>query len=72
MKRLHVAFIIVGIVILLATTGWGLLYLYASQDSVPDGTTAGDVQIGGLGTKQALDKLDEAGMILSKCRCGFP
>ncbi|MBJ6360990.1 VanW family protein [Paenibacillus sp. GCM10012307] len=66
MKKLHVAFIIAGIVILIVTTSWGLLYIYASQNRIPDGTTVGSVHIGGLGTEQALDKLEVAWNELEK------
>lgn len=60
MKKLHIAFIIVGIIVLILATSWGLLYIYSTSSKLPAGVHAGGVQIGGMSTQQAWESLNEA------------
>ncbi|GGG06693.1 VanW family protein [Paenibacillus abyssi] len=60
MKKLHAAWIAGCLLLLLITTSWGLLYVYASQNKVPGHTVVGGTAIGGLAIDQALDHLEKA------------
>jgi len=59
-KKLHLAFIIVGVILLILATGWGLLYIYSTGKKVPEGAHAGAVEIGGMSVQQAWTALNEA------------
>ena len=60
MKKLHLSLIATIAALLLASTAWGLMMSYASQDTVPDGTVVDGVPIGGLQIDQSIEKLEEA------------
>ena len=54
MKRLHLLLICVLALCLAAASAWGMVWLYGSRSSVPSGTEAGGLPIGGLPKQEAL------------------
>ncbi|WP_127532102.1 VanW family protein [Paenibacillus kobensis] len=59
MKRIHIAFIVLIGLLLLGSIGWGAAWMYANDSTVPEGTTAGGIPIGGL-------DIDNASSLLSQ------
>ncbi|GMK38289.1 hypothetical protein PCCS19_13430 [Paenibacillus sp. CCS19] len=59
MKRIHVVFIVVLGLLLVASAGWGAVWLYASDSKVPEDVTAGGIPLGGM-------EVDEAASLLSQ------
>jgi vancomycin resistance protein YoaR len=58
MKRIHVAFIAAGGLLLFFSMLWGALYLYAAQQTVPGDATIGTIRVGGLRLDAALVMVD--------------
>ncbi|WP_176444841.1 VanW family protein [Paenibacillus herberti] len=58
MKRLHLLLIIVLALLLVATTLWGMLWIYGSKTKVPSGTNAAGLPLGGLRQAEALHLLE--------------
>ncbi|MFX3636827.1 MAG: VanW family protein [Candidatus Pristimantibacillus sp.] len=59
MKKLHIWVIIVTALLLAASIGWGMLWYYSGQETVPEEVTAGGISIGGMSIDDALKLLDE-------------
>jgi len=59
MKRVHIAVIVLIGLLLLGSIGWGAAWLYANDSTVPKGTTAGGIPIGGM-------DIDNASSLLSQ------
>jgi vancomycin resistance protein YoaR len=59
MKRIHVVVIVVLGLLLVASTGWGAVWMYANNSKVPEGVTAGGIELGGM-------DIDEAASLLSQ------
>lgn len=59
MKRIHVVFIVVLSLLLVASAGWGVLSLYANDSKVPEDVTAGGIQLGGMEIDEAADLLTQ-------------
>ncbi|MFS0724518.1 VanW family protein [Paenibacillus sp. 1P07SE] len=59
MKKIHLAAIVISAILLLASTSWGLLNVYAGQDTVPDGTVVDGRPIGGLTIERAQQELED-------------
>ncbi|GIQ65985.1 hypothetical protein PACILC2_45530 [Paenibacillus cisolokensis] len=57
MKQLHVLWIVLFSLLLLAAAGWGGLALYADQPVLPANTTVGELNIGGRPIDDALAAL---------------
>lgn len=58
MKKLRIAMIVIAsLLALLAAAGWMLLWKYAEQDTVPQGVTAGKLEIGGMPIDDAVSLL---------------
>lgn len=58
-KRIHIGIIVIASLLLLAAVGWGFVWNYALQKTVPEQVDAGGIQIGGLPVQEALDLLDQ-------------
>jgi len=58
MKKIHLSLIVSIAILLLSTTAWGLLALYAEQETVPDGTVVDGTPIGGLAIDASLELLE--------------
>lgn len=59
MKKLHIILIILLALLLAVTIGYGLLSLYASQDTVPNAVRTHGLPLGGLEIGQAIAALDQ-------------
>ncbi|GFN32634.1 VanW family protein [Paenibacillus xylaniclasticus] len=59
MKRVHITFIVVISVLLLGSVSWGAIWIYANDSTVPQGTTAGGIPIGGLDIDNAASLLSQ-------------
>ncbi|PWW08305.1 vancomycin resistance protein YoaR [Paenibacillus cellulosilyticus] len=57
MKRIHVLFIIVLGLLLVASTGWGAVWMYANNSKVPEGVTVDGIQLGGMEVGEAASLL---------------
>lgn len=58
MKRLHMWFIILMSLLLLATAGWGVIWYYAQQRTVPEDVSAGGIPLGGMNIEEAVGLLN--------------
>ncbi|MWC30594.1 VanW family protein [Paenibacillus sp. MMS18-CY102] len=54
MKRMHIVFTVVLGLLLLASIGWGALWMYAKGTDVPDGVIAAGIPIGGMDIDEAV------------------
>ncbi|MGU3471475.1 VanW family protein [Paenibacillus sp. D51F] len=61
MKRLHLMLIILLALLLAACAAWGALWIYGSKTTVPSGTAAGGLPVGGLPKQEALRLLQAYG-----------
>ncbi|MGK9252666.1 VanW family protein [Paenibacillus humicus] len=61
MKRLHLMLIILLALLLAACAAWGALWIYGSKTTVPSGTEAGGLPLGGLPRQEALRLLQAYG-----------
>lgn len=59
MKRIHVVVIVVLGLLLVASTGWGAVWLYANDSKVPEGVTASGIQLGGMDIEEAASLLSQ-------------
>ncbi|MFF2483628.1 VanW family protein [Paenibacillus sp. NPDC058071] len=59
MKKLHVTIILIAFLLLIATVLWGMLRYYTEQNTVPEGTTAGGISVGGLTVEDAVKQVEE-------------
>ncbi|MFC4776072.1 VanW family protein [Paenibacillus sp. GCM10023252] len=59
MKRLHVVLIVVFSLLLIASTGWGLLWIYATQDNVPGEVSVDGIALGEMKIDEALGVVDQ-------------
>lgn len=57
-KRIHIGIIVISSLVLIAAVGWGFLWNYAQQETVPDGVEAGGIPIGGMKINEALKQLE--------------
>lgn len=58
-KRIHIGIIIAASLLLIAAVGWGFIWNYAQQKTVPDGVDAGGIAVGGMQVTEALKLLEE-------------
>ncbi|MDQ8734002.1 VanW family protein [Paenibacillus sp. LHD-38] len=58
-KRIHIGIIVIASLLLIAAVGWGFIWNFALQKTVPEQVDAGGIQIGGLPVQEALDLLDQ-------------
>jgi len=58
-KRIHIGIIIAASLLLIAAVGWGFIWNYALQKTVPDEVDAGGIAIGGMPVEDALKLLTE-------------
>lgn len=58
-KRIHITIIVAASLLLIAAVGWGFVWNYAHQKTVPNEVVAGGIPIGGLPIHEALEKLEK-------------
>ncbi|QAY67802.1 VanW family protein [Paenibacillus protaetiae] len=59
MKRLHIGLIVVLSLLLIAAAGWGVIWYYAQQNTVPEGVKAGGISLSGMDIDEAVHLLDQ-------------
>lgn len=59
MKKFHLIFILCTSLLLLITVGWGFLWNYAKQQTVPQNVYAGGLSIGGMNIEEAKGLLEQ-------------
>ncbi|MCA0757575.1 VanW family protein [Paenibacillus sp. N4] len=59
LKRIHIGVIVISSLLLLAAIGWGIVWNYALQKTVPAEVTAGGLPIGGMPVNDALAMLEQ-------------
>ncbi|WP_157265727.1 VanW family protein [Paenibacillus sp. FJAT-27812] len=58
-KRIHIGIIVIASLLLVAAVGWGFVWNYALQKTVPAEVDAGGIPIGGMPVSDALKLLDQ-------------
>ncbi|MGM0884168.1 MAG: VanW family protein [Bacillota bacterium] len=57
-KRIHIGIIVIFSLLLAAAVGWGFVWNYALQKTVPEGVVAGGIPIGGMLIGDAIARLE--------------
>lgn len=65
-KRLHIGFIILMALLLVAAGCWGVVWYYAMQRTVPEDVTAGGIPLGGMKIEEAVNVLNQYEDVLDK------